>query len=876
MTSSLFNIVLLLIIKDFDNLLTLDELCSNVSSTNSTSNISQAYTPLRYSILKTLVITNPCDTDKSILIRNKIFYKYDREQHKWKRLCIAQNLFDKKIPIVNSIAHLNNDLILIINGVLFRTQNVISSVKNNDIIYRLKRYINLPILFDNIDYVFTTPCCTCLKTPNYRSISHTFNDYILLANQLGNVILFNFKSVTIVYNFGNIFQFQSVCESNQCRILHLGLSHSIPSLLCFIQYETGKAVIVHQSFLNFNSTIQKSTYLNFIGDTLYIAPSTYHNSYFIWDENRLYYTTNGGLMLSEVIVDGCHFDYLENMNENQLKNYYTNLNIDYDNITLITKQIYCLFNQTIDYIFISNNEFFIMTKHKKVLYGKESLAPSMINLKQEKRCSSMFQNIENQFLPGRNLNTSECLLNFNKQSLACSMFVQSSCSYISFKPLFDINRIYVLEKNHQKYFKFILEAYTMIPIIIISTKSMFLDYSINYTINRMNTGGIIQIIGDILVSTTNKIREMRFCPMRESFQVRLVNHVNIVSIGVTRWNNNDHYDSSLITIRLELIQYSYSCNEPSSFSFQVEASCASASVLRIEKNADFEYWNESNPIVDIEWIRKNLPANAFSQVPSVYIKRKQIDSILLNYQYCLNQSCQSIKTNQLDFLLIYAIPISKHHENYARYLINRSDSCISTSQSIYRLWLKWTLNITARNQLFPIPHERRTFYRTLLNTLAISNNSCLLFNGSNPLHINDTINQASHDYLNFVLHIIAYNNKFSFGELETFVLIEIEPMYNNIYSSYRGFIFLIAVFLCTTLFMVLIHIYTYYKQQQRKKHLEYHRLHQIDAGQLHQWYDIAHYLNANENNENYVFMCNYLSNLKSTTSITKHLMEYRT
>ncbi|CAF3329524.1 unnamed protein product [Rotaria socialis] len=679
MTSSLFNIVLLLIIKDFDNLLTLDELCSNVSSTNSTSNISQAYTPLRYSILKTLVITNPCDTDKSILIRNKIFYKYDREQHKWKRLCIAQNLFDKKIPIVNSIAHLNNDLILIINGVLFRTQNVISSVKNNDIIYRLKRYISkrnfkeifksrsyldLPILFDNIDYVFTTPCCTCLKTPNYRSISHTFNDYILLANQLGNVILFNFKSVTIVYNFGNIFQFQSVCESNQCRILHLGLSHSIPSLLCFIQYETGKAVIVHQSFLNFNSTIQKSTYLNFIGDTLYIAPSTYHNSYFIWDENRLYYTTNGGLMLSEVIADGCHFDYLENMNENQLKNYYTNLNIDYDNITLITKQIYCLFNQTIDYIFISNNEFFIMTKHKKVLYGKESLAPSMINLKQEKRCSSMFQNIENQFLPGRNLNTSECLLNFNKQSLACSI--------------------------------------------------------------------------------------------------------------------------------------------------------------------------------------------------------------------CLNQSCQSVKTNQLDFLLIYAIPISKHHENYARYLINRSDSCISTSQSIYRLWLKWTLNITARNQLFPIPHERRTFYRTLLNTLAISNNSCLLFNGSNPLHINDTINQASHDYLNFVLHIIAYNNKFSFGELETFVLIEIEPMYNNIYSSYRGFIFLIAVFLCTTLFMVLIHIYTYYKQQQRKKHLEYHRLHQIDAGQLHQWYDIAHYLNANENNENYVFMCNYLSNLKSTTSITKHLMEYRT
>ncbi|CAF4120718.1 unnamed protein product, partial [Rotaria magnacalcarata] len=157
MPASLFNIILLLIIKDVDHLLSLDELCSNVSSINSTGNISQAYTPLRYSILKTFVITNPCDANKSILIRNKMFYKYDREQHKWKRLCIAQNLFDKKIPIVNSIAHLNNDLILIINGILFRTQNIISSSRNN---------LDLPILFDNIDYVFTTPCCTCLKTLN--------------------------------------------------------------------------------------------------------------------------------------------------------------------------------------------------------------------------------------------------------------------------------------------------------------------------------------------------------------------------------------------------------------------------------------------------------------------------------------------------------------------------------------------------------------------------------------------------------------------------------------------------------------------------------------------------------------------------------------
>jgi len=53
------------------------------------------------------------------------------------------------------------------------------------------------------------------------------------------------------------------------------------------------------------------------------------------------------------------------MNEYQLKNYYINLDINYDNITLLTKEIYCL-NLTIDYIVISNNEFFILTKNSKI------------------------------------------------------------------------------------------------------------------------------------------------------------------------------------------------------------------------------------------------------------------------------------------------------------------------------------------------------------------------------------------------------------------------------------------------------------------------------------------------------------------------------
>ncbi|CAF3524537.1 unnamed protein product, partial [Rotaria sp. Silwood2] len=102
--------------------------------------------------------------------------------------------------------------------------------------------------------------------------------------------------------------------------------------------------------------------MNFTGDTLYITSSTFHNAFFIWDEKKIYYTINGGLILSDVTTNGCQFDYLDYMNEDQLKNYYTNLNIDYDNITLRTKKIYCL-NITIDYIFLSNNEFFIRTKN---------------------------------------------------------------------------------------------------------------------------------------------------------------------------------------------------------------------------------------------------------------------------------------------------------------------------------------------------------------------------------------------------------------------------------------------------------------------------------------------------------------------------------
>lgn len=58
--------------------------------------------------------------------------------------------------------------------------------------------------------------------------------------------------------------------------------------------------------------------------------------------------------------------------------------------------------------------------------------------------------------------------------------------------------------------------------------------------------------------------------------------------------------------------------------------------------------------------------------------------------------------NQLDSLIIYAIPVNKEHEQYAHHLIHRTNSCVPISSLIYQLWLRWTLNITARNEFFHV------------------------------------------------------------------------------------------------------------------------------------------------------------------------------
>ncbi len=73
-----------------------DDLCSNSLLINSGNLVPQEYVPLRFSTLKTFIVTNPCSTKKSILIRNYSLYEFDREEFQWKQLCLSRNILDKQ------------------------------------------------------------------------------------------------------------------------------------------------------------------------------------------------------------------------------------------------------------------------------------------------------------------------------------------------------------------------------------------------------------------------------------------------------------------------------------------------------------------------------------------------------------------------------------------------------------------------------------------------------------------------------------------------------------------------------------------------------------------------------------------------------------
>ena len=108
-----------------------------------------------------------------------------------------------------------------------------------------------------MDYVFTMPCCACERFKNEASIGSEFNDYAILADRTGHAILFCFKSMSLIHDFGNLLEDHSVsgqwrngmstehgrfqiCTSQSCTIHNLAVSHSTPVLMCFVATRRGQ------------------------------------------------------------------------------------------------------------------------------------------------------------------------------------------------------------------------------------------------------------------------------------------------------------------------------------------------------------------------------------------------------------------------------------------------------------------------------------------------------------------------------------------------------------------------------------------------------------------------------------------------------------
>jgi hypothetical protein len=124
------------------------------------------------------------------------------------------------------------------------------------------------------------------------------------------------------------------------------------------------------------------------------------------------------------------------------------------------------------------------------------------------------------------------------------------------------------------------------------------------------------------------------------------------------------------------------------------------------------------------------------------------------------------------------------------------------------------------------------------------------------------------------------------------VIVDIEAVHPSFHPN-RGVIFFIALFIFIVLFILLIRLYTSYKHQENRKQFHYHCLNQFDAGQyvnngsyvtercrvdifrLHQWYDLARFLNDHQHTDEYDQIRNDLHQLHPATDPTGRLMGFQ-
>ena len=91
--------ILCMIQSQFILLLSSDNRCNNVLLVHSPYNTTQEYIPFHYIMQKTMIITNPCDTGKSVLVQNHTVYAFYPGQSERKRLCVASNIIDQQVLV---------------------------------------------------------------------------------------------------------------------------------------------------------------------------------------------------------------------------------------------------------------------------------------------------------------------------------------------------------------------------------------------------------------------------------------------------------------------------------------------------------------------------------------------------------------------------------------------------------------------------------------------------------------------------------------------------------------------------------------------------------------------------------------------------------
>jgi hypothetical protein len=105
-------------------------------------------------------------------------------------------------------------------------------------------------------------------------------------------------------------------------------------------------MIFHRTLFDYLPYNVNVTWLNLVDNDLSVSSSTLPDAYFLWNRSKLFYTPNAGRMITEIFINGCQTDPIET----------SKLSAQFEHVCI---------NRTIDYVFIAEHEFYLVTDTRK-------------------------------------------------------------------------------------------------------------------------------------------------------------------------------------------------------------------------------------------------------------------------------------------------------------------------------------------------------------------------------------------------------------------------------------------------------------------------------------------------------------------------------